>query len=950
MAGASRLTERDCEIAELEHAIDEVASGSGRFVLVEGPAGIGKSSLLAIAKHLGGAVGACVLAARGSEFEREFGFGVVRQLFEPLIAALSDKEKGALFGGAAAQAAVVVDPTVSTSSPTGDLAVLHGLYWLIVNLCEMRPVVLIVDDFHWVDADSLKFLAHLQPRVEGLRLLIVGAARPNEPGAARVVDAITADPSCAVLRPAALSRAGTAKVLKQELSGNSDPMFVESCHTATGGNPLLLRELMRSVISDGISRTADDTGLIADLASETLGSSIQRRLSQLGTECVELARAVALMGDDVSISMATALTTLNAYSAAAAARRLCDVQILEKGDPLLQVSESVGVDAGQLVLRFVHPLVRAAVYDRMSPYERVEAHGAAARLLTASDADSERIAAHILRIPPSGDPEIVASLRRAATAALRRASLTAAVTYLERCLQEPPPKDQLLEIVEQLGVTAVAVDPRIAAKHLTEALALAEEPIRRVRIAISLGQALLFAGNIDASVEVERKAITEVSAENEDLARSLHAGLLNTGLLMPNRADLVSNVEYLRRLPFHDSAGGRVLAAILANYCTTIGDPDALKFASQALSGATPAEGGTIVVCYTLAGADDPGVISHMDLAISWAHQRGSIRDGLIGALWRGISRLTRGDLEGAEADAVRCKHEIDTSASTLGRPFLGPCLADIYLEQGRIEEANTALSWVGVDGVLSQEIPSLQFVLDTQSRLLRAQRRYDEALKAAMSAGDRFAAQQGRNPAIVPWRSEAALCLHALGRVEEARGYADEEVTLARIWGAPRALGRALRVVGMLQSRDEGLPALEEAVHILKHSPARLEYAKALVELGSVRRRLNQRQAAREPLREGWDLATILGARPLAERARTELAAAGARPRHSALTGVESLTPSELRIAELATNQQTNREIATALFVTPKTVEVHLGNVYRKLGITKRRQLSDALGMTNEQ
>ena len=194
------------------------------------------------------------------------------------------------------------------------------------------------------------------------------------------------------------------------------------------------------------------------------------------------------------------------------------------------------------------------------------------------------------------------------------------------------------------------------------------------------------------------------------------------------------------------------------------------------------------------------------------------------------------------------------------------------------------------------------------------------------------------------PGARQAALALLQLGEQDEARRLAAEELELARTWGRPRALGAALRVAGLVEGGEQGLALLREAVEVLSGSPAKLEHAKARTELGAALRRANQRSGAREQLRRALELATICGARPLAARANTELRATGARPRRIALSGVESLTPSERRVAQMATEGPTNREIAQALFVTPRTVEVHLTSAYRKLGISSRSQLAAAL------
>jgi DNA-binding CsgD family transcriptional regulator len=225
--------------------------------------------------------------------------------------------------------------------------------------------------------------------------------------------------------------------------------------------------------------------------------------------------------------------------------------------------------------------------------------------------------------------------------------------------------------------------------------------------------------------------------------------------------------------------------------------------------------------------------------------------------------------------------------------------------------------------------------------RVLLAEGRADEALARAGAFQEH--AGWRRHPRYAPWRSLKAQALDRLGRRDEALRLAAEELEIARAWGTPGTVGRSLRVLGSIE-RAGGLAHLEEACAALEDAPARLEAAKALAALGETLRRERLPTEAREPLRRALELAAISGATPLVERARTELYATGARPRTTALLGVRSLTSSERRVADLAADGFSNRDIAQSLYVTPKTVEVHLSNTYRKLGIGSRRELPDAL------
>lgn len=205
-------------------------------------------------------------------------------------------------------------------------------------------------------------------------------------------------------------------------------------------------------------------------------------------------------------------------------------------------------------------------------------------------------------------------------------------------------------------------------------------------------------------------------------------------------------------------------------------------------------------------------------------------------------------------------------------------------------------------------------------------------------------AAVDSPNPAVLQWRAAAALAAARVGDATLGLQLADEDLELSRAFGAPRSLGIALRTAGLLRPREQGLELLREAVDVLERSRARLDYAKALTDLGAAMRRAGRREMARGPLRQALDLAQRCGARQLEQRALDELHAAGARPRTRTLTGVDSLTASERRTADMAAAGLTNREIAQALFVTVKTVEGHLHAAFMKLDVRARGELRAAL------
>jgi DNA-binding CsgD family transcriptional regulator len=393
----------------------------------------------------------------------------------------------------------------------------------------------------------------------------------------------------------------------------------------------------------------------------------------------------------------------------------------------------------------------------------------------------------------------------------------------------------------------------------------------------------------------------------------------------------------------------KLLLSLLALHDAVSGSPagSVVPLAWRALAEGTliraDVSGAVFPLCTALAMADRDEVLLVFEDVFAEAHRRGSTFAFAAVKVFRAQTLLWRGDLGEAEEDSLEALAAARTwGASARLAGHAAAFLADALMEQGRFEDAATALA----GATPPQESVRMLYLADSSARLRIL--RGDVAGGAAemLDAGRRFESVGMRNPALVAWRSTAAAALVQLGERDHARHLAAAELDLARAWGAPRVLGAALRVAGMVEGGKRGLALLGEAVEVLADSPAKLEHAKARTELGAALRRAGHQVQAREQLRRAVELARLCGATRLAERAGTELLAAGARPRRTALSGVESLTPSEGRVAELAAQGQTNREVAQALFVTQRTVEVHLTSVFQKLGISSRSQLPAALGV----
>jgi predicted ATPase len=286
------LLEREAELAAI-NALISVARRDGLLLVIEGPPGIGKTSLIAQAKTKAQEAGAQVLSARGSELERAFSYGVVRQLFEPFLARLSGEERAELLTGAAALATPLFEPAqlAQESADDASLATLHGLYWLTANVASHGPLLLAVDDLHCSDVPSLRWLAYLLPRLEGLSLVIVVALRPAEPGEdPGLLGQIISDPLATVVRPAPLSRAATTQLVRATLSPEADDAFCAASHEETGGNPQLLRELVRAIASEGVAPTKSNVPRLRELEASAGSRTIALRLSRLPPQATRFAQ------------------------------------------------------------------------------------------------------------------------------------------------------------------------------------------------------------------------------------------------------------------------------------------------------------------------------------------------------------------------------------------------------------------------------------------------------------------------------------------------------------------------------------------------------------------------------------------------------------------------------------------------------------------------------------
>ncbi|MGH9227873.1 MAG: helix-turn-helix transcriptional regulator [Acidimicrobiales bacterium] len=938
--GAARLLERERELSELSDAVTTAQRGRGRIVLVEAPAGLGKTSLLRAAVQIAAEAGFTGLRARASELEHDFAYGCVRQLLEPALAKLEGAERDRLFQGAAELARPLFAPTEAPhplSAGDGSLAMVHGLYWLLVNLADDRPVALAVDDLHWSDPESLRFLNHLAPRLDGLPVLVIASARTGE-SVATDVARLAGGPETTLLRPQPLSVEAAVRLCQDRLGAEVGRDFAAACGEATGGNPFFLEALLREVREQGLATDAGEAARVRRIGPAAVAQAVLLRLSSGPAAAGALVRAAAILGDGASLAEAAALAQLGDDEAARAADRLVALAILEPGERL----------------EFAHPVVREAVYADIGPRERAKAHARAAGILTEERASEERIAAQIAEAEPIGDPARVELLRRVAAQALVRGAPAAAAASLRRALVEPPPPTARAEVLVELGSVEYTLASPEAVGHLTTAVEVITDPRLLATAVRWLALALTMAGDSDAAVEAIEPVIEVVEAEDRDLALLLEAELAAHAqeASLERRAPAARRLEGYADLRGATPAERLVLASLAFERArASESSSDAAGYLERALAeGRLQGEqevdvtGPLYLLLVGLLATDALDVADAcLDQALADARDRSSIPAQAFVIEFRGWVSLRRGDVARAETDAQTALELLTAHDIHLGRAFALGLLIEALIEDGEVEAAEAALRTSG----LGDEIPpgmAINDLLEARGLLHIAQGRTRRGLDDLLEFGRRDELWGGANPLASRWRSRAALAIAALGDGAEARRMALEDLERARRWSAASGIGVALRASALVEAGSASVARLREAVEVLERSPARLEQARALTDLGAALRRAKRRSEARGPLDEALTLARRCGAHALAERAGTELRAAGGRSSDPERGGVQHLTASERRVAELAADGQSNPEIAQALFVTRKTVETHLGHVYRKLDISGRVELRQAL------
>ncbi len=939
MSSASEILERDGELERIADALDSASKGSGRVVVVEGVAGIGKTRLVHETRDLARLRGFGRLQATGDETETAMAWGVVRQMVERSVSRYSGDARGAILEGPAGRALQALDVAPEAGASDADIArTLHALWWVAIDLSSTRPLLITVDDAQWADQPSLRFLNYLARRVADLPIALVVATRPPPDGNAALAE-LTVSPYVERLLPEVLSPVAVAAFHTPD-GLTPCPEVVAAMHAACGGNPFLtgalLDELVNAGHNVGLPATAD---AITGLGPATISRAM---LSRVPEPSLRLAGAVAVLGLHAGPWLAGQVAQLDPDELSASV------------DALVRANVFVGGVDG---LTFVHPVIREATLAALGPLQEAALHGRAVTALHAQHAPARQLGPHLLMAPVGTLPMAADILVEAASESAAAGDHEVAIACLERALTERPGD---LAIRERLGRNLLRFSRSDEARpHLQAAADAAEDVRHRAELIAAIAMTTSLEDSPSAAVAELVTVLEEwppVSEEPARLVLEARLGMLRSFLPAQRRvaADhLKQFVGLAGRTPEE-----RVLLALLGQRGRYHSDPhqEVAEYARRALAGGALFDDATrgsglvswVLAMMSLISAD--GMTegqAEFDRARLRVTRGGSPVDYAMVLNASMLLAWRRGDVTATETEAE------SILAAVRDEPF-GPEVISIRA---------TATNFACFTALERRD-------LDSAIRLLRE---FDESrggvnvvptvwlyevrARVALAADDAHGAlrqlktlkaeldELNADPAPLAWRLAAAIAWSRTGETERAEQALAEHVELCQRWGSPTDLGAALRVAARFEPDPEvRSDRLAEAVAVLATAHDRLEYAKSLTDQAETWRALGRRTEARAGLNAAGEIVEACGSPAVRDRIASALEAIGDRPRRSIALGAESLTASERRVASLAVEGRSNRDIAQELFVSPKTVENHLGRVYTKLGIGNRRELAGAL------
>ncbi len=892
------LIGRSEHCVEIDALLEDARAGRSGTLLLRGEAGIGKTSLLDYAA--GRAEDMLVLRATGVEVESGVAFAALLEIARPLLpflAQIPERQAGAL------RSALAMGPAEAGDRFTTGAAMLS----LLAEAAEEQPLLVLVDDAQWVDEPSLDAILFAARRLDVDRVAVLVATRTSE---GRTVEAR----GLSELHVEGLNRDGVVELLAHATDTPVADRVVEPLLDATGGNPLALVELTRTLTASQLKGVEALEHPLPTAGS--IEASYARRIAELG-DAVRRALLVAAVSETDRVDLIAAALAAAGVDASALAGA--------------EDARLVTLRSGRLTFR--HPLVRSAVFHDAAPSERRAAHATVAEVLQAEGL-VEAAAWHLGAATLGADERVAAALEHAAAGAAGRSGFAVAARGFERSAAlTPNPATRSRRFFAAADNAWLAGDKERAQRLLEQALEGCRDPRLRADIQHLRGHILNRSGQPPLARQLLVDEARLVAPIDPEKAAFMLAEAAEAAIFVADFREAAAIATEASKLPGADRIP---LVPLVVSVVLNLGERDrgvtelrnALRMFEEVAATDPRAQGWALNVPAWL--DDLPGTVAAATAVAELARSQGAIAELPYPLGYLAQAQLALGRWPVAYGSAEQAVRVCLETGHTTDLVYCLSVLAQIEAGRGEEERCRAHVEEALAASSALRAFPT--FVLGF----------------LALSLGDAAAAIRDLAPVVrldlTHSQNHPILATFDLieayvrsGDVEAAAAALAvvEETTATRPWDAA---GRR-RCHGLIDANDEGRASLAEATEMFEQLGMRFEVARTRLYLGGRLRREGLRREAREHLRSALDVFDDLGAAPWADQARAELRASGETVRRREAARDE-LTPQELQVALLACDGKTNRDIGLALFLSPKTIEAHLGRVYRKLGIHSRVEL----------